>query len=127
MATVQVGPAVEEVTPSAASRLEDEVKEVEDDTTAGEASHKQAGDEPPGAGEQVGDVQLAEVEGDARQAQDDCPSGQAVEVVGVGAAQQDEAHHVQQRAWPQPQNRPRQRMIASLFVELQRAAAATRD
>lgn len=67
--------------PGAACSNKDEVQKVEDGATAGEARDEQAGDEASASGKQVGHVELAQVEGDARQAQDDRPGRQRVEVV----------------------------------------------
>ena len=72
-----------ESAPGAACSNEDEVQKVEDGATAGEARDEQAGDEASPSGEQVGHVKLAQVEGDARQAQDDRPGRQRIKVVRV--------------------------------------------
>ena len=85
--------------PGAASGNEDEVQEVEHSAAACEAGHQQTRDEAAAAREQVAHVELGQVEGDARQAQDDGPGRKRIKVVRVRAGQQDQRQHVQKGAY----------------------------
>lgn len=74
------------------------IQNVEYDSTAGEASHIQGGNETSLAREQVADVELCQVVCDATKANDHCASWQCIEAVLGGAPNQDEACHVEQGA-----------------------------
>ena len=86
--------------------FENEPQELEDDGAAGEAGEEDGRDQAPVAREQVGDVQLGQVEAHPARPQDDGARRQRVEAMGVGVAQQQEGRDVQkgpcrERAMPQ--------------------------
>jgi hypothetical protein len=80
--------------PPPQERAVDEVEEVEDDAAPGEAGDHEGGHQTAPGGEQVGDVKLGQVEGDAAQAHEHGAGGQGAPGRGR-AADEGQARHVE--------------------------------